>query len=409
MAPTQKPSFAEFVCLIALMMAVTAFSIDNLLPAFDVIRRDFSLTNPNDAQLLVYAYLIAFGLAQMIYGPLSDMFGRRPVLMVGMAIFTAGSLLAIVAPSFKVLILARIVQGIGSAAGRALAVAIVRDLYRGSEMARVMSLAMMAFLIAPVLAPAIGTALLTVGTWHLIFGAMLAIGIAMLVWFTLRMPETLHPEYRMQPSLARIWRAISTTLTTRQSIGYSTAVGLLLGCVMGYVGSAQQILETTVYGLGRAFSLYFAMIAAVQASAALVNSRLVRRIGMRRLAHIGACGFAVTGLLMVAAALIFGGKPPFPLFIVLLAACFFLFGLTVPNFNAMSMEPLGAIAGTAAAFLGSYTTILGALFGLVLGRSFDGTVTPLSAGVAILGCLCVAVVYWAERGRLFRSAPPAGP
>ena len=240
----KSPSFAEFVCLIALMMAVTAFSIDNLLPAFDVIRREFRLANPNDAQLLVYTYLMAFGLAQMVYGPLSDMYGRRPILLIGMAIFTAGSLLAIVAPTFEVLIAARIVQGIGSAAGRALAVAIVRDLYRGSDMARVMSLAMMAFLIAPVIAPAIGSGLLSVGTWHLIFGAMLTIGVVMGVWFTLRMPETLHPEFRMTPSLAHIGRAIMTTMTTRLAFGYSTAVGMLLGCVMGYVGSAQQILET---------------------------------------------------------------------------------------------------------------------------------------------------------------------
>jgi DHA1 family bicyclomycin/chloramphenicol resistance-like MFS transporter len=408
LAPTKKPSFAEFVCLIALMMAVTAFSIDNLLPAFDVIRREFSLKNDNDAQLLVYTYLIAFSLAQMIYGPISDMVGRRPVLIGGMAIFVAGSLLAIVATSFEMLLIARVIQGIGSAAGRALAVAIVRDLYKGSDMARVMSLAMMAFLIAPVIAPAVGSLLLAVGTWHLIFGAMLLIGVTMCIWFALRMPETLHPEYRMPPSAARIGRAIVTTMTTRQSIGYSTAVGLLLGCVMGYVGSAQQILETTVYGLGPAFSLYFAAIAAVQAAAALVNSRFVRRIGMRRLAHFGVCGFAIAGFLMMLAALLTGGKPPFPIFILLLAACFFLFGLTVPNFNAMSMEPLGAIAGTAASFLGTYTSLMGAVIGLGIGRAFDGTITPLSIAVAVLGCLCVAVVLWSERGRLFRASPQAG-
>nr|WP_096357807.1 multidrug effflux MFS transporter [Variibacter gotjawalensis] len=388
------------------MMAITAFSIDNLLPAFDVIRRDFKLDNPNDAQLLVYAYLMSFGVAQIVYGPLSDMLGRRPVLIVGTLIFVAGAALAIFAPNFQLLICARIIQGIGSAAGRVLAVAIVRDLYRGSDMARVMSLAMMAFLIAPIIAPAIGTGLLMLGNWHLIFGAMLLLGLTLLVWFVLRMPETLHPEYRMAPSLSRIWRAITTTMTTRVSIGYGTAVGLLLGCVMGYVGSAQQILETTVYGLGKAFSLYFAILATAQGAAALISSRFVRLIGMRRLAHFGACGFALTGIVMVAAALIWAGKPPFPLYYALLMACFFLFGLTVPSFNAMSMEPLGAIAGTAAAFLGTYTTILGAVFGLILGRYFDGTVLPLSIGVAALGSLCVVTILWAERGRLFGAAPP---
>jgi MFS transporter, DHA1 family, multidrug resistance protein len=245
-APAPALSFAEFVALIALMMGVTAFAIDNLLPAFDVLGAVFRVDDPNRLQLLVYGYMIAFAVAQIGYGPLSDMLGRRPVLLVGLAIFTIGSLLALVAPSFEVLLLARVIQGIGTAAARVLAVSIVRDRYSGREMARVMSLTMMVFLIVPVFAPTIGTALLLAGGWRAIFASMLALAVGLAVWFGLRMPETLHPEYRFPLSFARIGQAVRLTVSTRISLGYATAVGLMMGCLMGYIGSAQQILETSV-------------------------------------------------------------------------------------------------------------------------------------------------------------------
>lgn len=405
------PSFPEFVALIALMMGVTAFSIDNLLPAFDVIGARFALRDPNDVQLLVYAYMVAFALAQMAYGPISDVVGRRPVLLAGLAVFAAGSLLAMAAPSFELLIAARAIQGIGTAAARVLAVAIVRDRFEGRDMARVMSLAMMVFLVVPIVAPAIGTGILMVGGWPAIFASMLTLGLALALWFGLRMPETLHPEYRLSFSPARIAGAVRLTVTTRVAFGYATAVGLLLGCVLSYVGSAQQILETTVYGLGPVFSVYFGLVAAVMGAGALLNSQFVRRLGMRRLSHSGICGFVLAAGLHLALALAFGGQPPLALFIGLLSLKFFLFSLTVPNFNAMAMQPLGAVAGTASSFIGAYTTLIGALGGFAVGRAFDGSVVPLTAGFLLLGLSSLAAVLWAEHGRLFggrEGLPPAG-
>jgi DHA1 family bicyclomycin/chloramphenicol resistance-like MFS transporter len=403
---TASPSFPEFVALIALMMGVTAFSIDNLLPAFDVIRARFRVENPNDVQILVYGYMVAFALAQMAYGPVSDIVGRRPVLLVGLAIFTAGSVLAMVAPSFEVLIAARVIQGIGTAAARVLAVAIVRDRFEGREMARVMSLAMMVFLTVPIFAPAIGSALLLVGSWPTVFASMLVLGLVLGLWFGMRMPETLHPEFRFPFSFARIADALRLTVSTRISTGYATAVGLMLACVMAYVGSAQQILETTVYGLGSVFSIYFGLVAAVMGLGSLLNSQLVRRIGMRRLSHSAICIFVALAGAHLFLAMTAGGRPSLTLFMVLLSLQFFLFSLTVPNFNAMAMQPLGAVAGTASSFIGSYTTLIGAIGGFLVGRAFDGSVIPLTAGLLLLGLACLAAVLWAEQGHLFVRRPP---
>ncbi|MFG1347341.1 multidrug effflux MFS transporter [Xanthobacter autotrophicus DSM 431] len=396
-----RPGFAEFVALIALLMGMTAFSIDNLLPAFGAIREDFALPDPNHVQVMVYAYLLGIGAAQFFYGPLSDVLGRRPILFAGLAIYAAGSLAALFTRDFDVLIIARLVQGLGAAAGRVLAIAIVRDRFEGREMARIMSLSMMVFLTVPIVAPAMGSAILAFGSWHLIFVAMLALALLLWVWFGLRMPETLHPEYRMALSLRAIGKGVKLTLTTRRTVGYAVAIGLMMGSLMAYVGSASQVFQTDIYQLGNLFPVVFAVVAGIMAVASFINASLVRRIGMRRLSHAGILGFIATGAVMVASSLAFDGKPPLVLFCGLVAAAQFLFALTVPNFNSMAMEPLGAVAGTASSFIGGFTTLMAAVLGFLVGRAFNGTVLPLSMGYLVLGAIALVFVLWAEKGRLF--------
>lgn len=399
-----KPPFLEFVALIALMMGMTAFSIDNLLPAFGAIRADFALADPNDVQALVYAYLIGIAVAQIFYGTLSDVVGRRPALLAGLAVYAAGSLLALVTDSFFLLIVARVIQGVGASAGRVMAVAIVRDRFEGREMARIMSLVMMVFLTVPIVAPALGSLILAFGSWHLIFVAMLALGLIVAAWFALRMPETLHPDYRMDFSVRAIWAGMVLTVTNRRAFGYATGMGLMMGALMAYVGSASQVFDTDIYRLGHLFPVVFAAVAAIMAAASFLNASLVRRLGMRRLSHGGVIGFVVASLGMVAAALAYDGRPPLLLFCALVAAAQFLFALTVPNFNSTAMEPLGAVAGTASSFIGFYTTLMAALIGFGVGRAFDGTVLPISLGYAGLGILALLAVLWAEKGRLFHHA-----
>lgn len=402
-APWAGPRFAEFVALMALMMGLTAITIDSFLPAFPAIQRDFSIPDPNRLQLLVYVYMLGFGTAQLLYGPVSDGTGRRPALIAGIAIYLAGTVLAMLAPTFEVLLLARAIQGIGGAAGRVLAVAIVRDRYEGRDMARVMSFCMMVFLIVPILAPSLGGAVLFAGSWRLIFGLMLALALVTLAWFGWRLPETLHPAFRRPVSARAIGSGIGVTVRTRAALGYATALGLTTGCIMGYVGSAQAIFDTGLYHLGALFPVAFALIAGAMGLATLINARLVRRLGMRRLAHAGTLGLFLVACLQLGLMLAFAGHPPLWLFIATLAACQFLMSFAMPNYNALAMEPLAAIAGTASSFIGFYTTLLAAFCGLLVGQSFDGTVTPLAIGYVCLSGLALATVLWTERGRLFGS------
>ncbi|KQP75503.1 MFS transporter [Methylobacterium sp. Leaf111] len=401
--PWTGPGFGEFVGIVALMMAVTAISIDNLLPAFPAIQARFGVVDPNSLQLLIYVYMIGFGTAQIVYGPLSDTYGRRSVLLAGLAIYVVGTGLAMVAPSFGWLLAARVIQGIGAASGRVLSTAIVRDRFAGREMASVMSLIMMVFLIVPMIAPAIGGAMLLFGSWVYVFVSMLVLAGILVIWFAWRMPETLHPEYRRPFSLAAVAQAVAITFRNRVAVGYATALGLLTGCIMGYVGSAQQVFDTGLYHLGGLFPLAFGLVAGAMGAATLVNARLVRRLGMRPLSHAGLSLFVIVAVGQVVAGLAYHGHPPLGLFLAILAANQFLISFAMPNFNALALQPLGEIAGTASSFLGFYTTILGAFCGFLIGHAFDGSVLPIGIGYALLGGLALAVVAWTERGRLFRG------
>ena len=400
------PSFAEFVGIIALMMGYTAFAVDNLLPAFPAIGKAFAVEDANELQLLVSVYMFGFGLMQLVYGAASDIVGRRPALFAGLAIFAAGCVLALFATDLQTLLAARFIQGMGAAAGRVLAIAIVRDRYDGREMARVMSLAIGIFIIVPIFAPAIGGALLLVGNWHMIFVAMLALALVVAVWFGWRMPETLHSENRAPVSLANVARGMRQTMTTRSSIGYATAFALGFACTMSYVGSSEQIFGSEVYGLGPRFPIVFGTVAGISAIAAFMNSRLVGRYGMQMISHASILALVALSLVQVAVAWAYDGRPPLLLFGAILAGSQFLVTVAVPNFNALAMMPLGAIAGTASSFIGFYTTVIGALLGLLVGQAFNGTVIPLGIGYLTLSCTTVLVILWTERGRMFRTEVP---
>jgi MFS transporter, DHA1 family, multidrug resistance protein len=381
----RDPSFAEFVALISFTMGLMSLSIDNLLPAFGAIQASFGIADANEMQLLISAYMGAFAIMQIVYGPLSDIIGRRPAMMIGLAVYCVGTVIATFAQSFTLLLAARAIQGMGGAAIRVLVVAIVRDRYSGREMARVMSLIIMVFIVVPVFAPSIGSLFLWLGGWRLIFISMLALAALVVTGFALRMPET------------------------RAALGYASAMALTMGILLGYLNSSQQIFQTEVYALGPLFPIAFGTIAAVLGVASFVNSRLVRRLGMRRLSHFGLCAFILVASLLLGVAILFAGRPPLALFGPLLAASLFLMSLMMVNFNTMAIEPLGAIAGTASSVIGFYTTLAGTLLGLLIGQAFDGTVIPLGAGFLLLGVVGLLVVLWTERGRLFRphSLDPA--
>jgi len=395
--PAPEPAFLEFVLVIALMMGLVSLSIDNLLPAFDSIRSDFGVADPNRMQLILTAYMAGFGIMQLVWGPLSDMIGRRKVLMIGLAIYTAGTILAIFAPNYETLLLARAVQGMGGAAARVLSIAIIRDRYSGRDMARVMSLTLMIFIVVPVVAPAMGSAFLVLGSWHYIFMSMLALVMIVVAWFGLRMPETLHPEYRRTLSIPMVAFGIRRVVNSRSSLTNMLAMGLAMGCVMTYIGSAQQIFETDIYKLGAWFPLAFAMIALCMGVASFTNSRLVERLGMHKLSRTGMAGFTVMAAILLAEACLFNGRPPLLMFGITMGVAHFLLSLTLPNFNALAMEPVGDVAGTASSFIGCVTTIMGAVIGGVIGEAYNGTIFPLACGYLGLASLCLLVLFWGSR------------
>lgn len=367
-APRLTLPFAEFVGLIAAMMALTALSIDIMLPALPQLGEALGVPNENDRQLIVIIYVVGFAVGQIAYGPISDRYGRKPVLLAGFGLFIAGSIAALLAPTFETLLLARVLQGLGAASPRVMGLAIVRDVFSGRQMARVMSLAMMVFIVIPVLAPSAGQLLMTIGDWRTPFDALLIFGLVAGAWVAWRLPETrLSDASGSAPE--SLWDSMKAVITHPQTLAYMTGSGFMFGCLMGYVASSQQVF-VDVFGLGPWFPAVFGAIASVMALASFVNAQLVERLGMRFVSHSALAGFiGCAFVLSVAAAL---GLAPLWVFGALVAACFFCFGLVAPNFNALAMEPQGRHAGMASSIIGFYSTGAGALIGGLIGHVFDG-------------------------------------
>jgi DHA1 family bicyclomycin/chloramphenicol resistance-like MFS transporter len=403
-----RVGFGEFVTLIALMMALTALSIDIMLPALPQIAETFALSNPNDRQAIITSYLLGFACGQLIYGPASDRFGRKPALAAGLALFLCGALAASLAPDVRLLLAARIAQGLGGAAPRVISLAIVRDLFHGRQMARVMSFAMMVFILAPVFAPSVGQGVLQLGPWRWNFYLLTLIGAIIMAWSALRLPETRHGDRRRprdpgswnpgsrDPGRPRLIEAVRMTLGSPQTMGYALASAFMLGCLMSYIGSAQQVF-VDVFGLGADFPLAFGAVASVMALSSFVNTRLVMRLGMRRVSHSALTGFISASLALTLLAST--GQPALLTFCVLLALALFMFGLIVANFNTIAMEPLGQVAGTAASVVGFVSTSMAAIIGGAVGRLFDGSVLPLSAGFTVLGAAALVTVLRVEGAR----------
>jgi DHA1 family bicyclomycin/chloramphenicol resistance-like MFS transporter len=401
-------SFAQFVALIAMMMAVNALSIDIMLPALPAIGEALGVAEPNRRQLVITAYLLGFGVAQLVYGPLADRFGRRPVLIGGLSLYVLFTLAAAFANTFDTMLAARALQGVGAASTRVLATSIVRDCYSGRRMARVMSLTFIVFLTAPILAPTIGQLIVLVAPWPWIFGALAVFAAVILLWAAVKLPETLPVQRRTPLSFAGVTGAFRTALTTRVAVGYMLASTVVFGALMGFIGSAQQVFADAL-DAPELFTTVFALVAGGMAVSSFLNSRIVERLGTRRVSHTALLGFI--GFSAIHAAVALSGAETLVTFAVLQAATMFCFGMVGSNFGAMAMEPLGRIAGTASSVQGFVSTIGGALLGLVIGQAFDGTTVPLTLGYLGCGVGCLLIVFVTERGRLFHptAAAAGGP
>ncbi len=396
--------FAEFVALMAALMALNALAIDLMLPALPHLDAAFALTDDNQRQTVIVSYLMGMGFGQLIYGPMSDRFGRRSMLLLGLVLFIVAGLVSTAATSFGAMVAARVIQGLGASASRVIALAVVRDCYEGRAMGKVISLIMMVFMIVPIVAPTLGQLVLLVAPWRWVFGVLVVGGVAVLGWVAWRLPETLPVERRSGLAPSVILRNYRTTLTTRQTLGYMMAMAIVMGALFGFVTSAQQVFNDAL-GVGRWFTLLFSIPAGAMAVAAFANSRLVMRLGMRALSHYALIGFTAVSALHLAIAL--AGGESTPVFVGLLTVTLFLFGFIGANFSALALEPLGHIAGTASSMMGFFSTTGSAALGFLIGQAFDGTVVPFTAGFTLYGVAALVVVLVTERGKLGRPGPHA--
>lgn len=393
----------HFIAIVASMMALNALAIDIMLPAFPNIGSSLGVADANQVQFVLLSYVIGFGGAQLFFGPVSDRFGRRAPLFLGIALYAICSIAGALAPSFEFLLITRFLQGIGAAGTRVIALSVVRDTHSGRGMAATMSMVMMVFMVVPVFAPMIGQVIILFGDWHLIFVFMAAVSMAVGAWALMRLPETLEPERRRPLTLKSVTEAFTIILTNRVALFYTLATAFYFGSLFGFLNVAQPI-YVDIYELGAYFPVAFAAVAVVMAGSSFLNSRLVGRFGQRRLSH-GAL-IAYFGFSLVLAGIAAAGPVPFWLFFVISLMMMPLFGFVGANFNSIAMEPLGAIAGTASSTLGFAQTVGGGLVGAAIGQAFDGTVFPLAAGYAAVSAVSLGMVLVAEKGRLFGVGTP---
>lgn len=392
--------FREFVALIATLMALNALAIDTMLPALPAIAQTLGMDRTNQSQWVIGAYLLGYAVGQLFYGPLSDRYGRRGILLACLAAYALLSLFAGLTTSVAGMLIARTLQGIATAGTRVMAVAIVRDRYSGAPMARVMSLTFIVFLLVPILAPSLGQLILQAAPWQYIFHFLAVSTVGILIWSHFRLRETLHPEYRRSMSMPQLIQSWKFVLGNRVAMGYTLASMLFLGALFGFINSIQQI-YTDIFHAPHRFAIMFALVAGMMAVCALLNSKIVVRVGMQRVSHTAAVLYVLFA--GVHAWIAWSGQETEVTFIVLQSCIMGCFSLVTSNFSAIAMEPLGAVAGSASALQGFIATGGGALLGLAVSQHYDQTTIPLTVGFFGFGLAGLLIVIATESGRLFAA------
>jgi MFS transporter, DHA1 family, multidrug resistance protein len=394
--PTKPPPIAEFIVMLAFMVSIVAMATDIMLPALSMIGDDLRAGHSNDVQLIVSSLFFGFSIGQLMVGPLSDTYGRRPVIFVGYVVFAAGCLLSISSTDLATMLAGRFLQGVGAAAPRIVSTSLIRDGYAGRAMARIMSAIMSVFVLVPAIAPSIGQGVIMVLPWRFTFVVLLAMAVAAAAWFAIRQPETLAPEHRRVLSVGNLVAGSIEVLSIRAVFGYTLSMGFIFGAFLSYLGASRQIFQDTLHA-GDLFAVYFGVAALAIGAAALLNSMLVMRLGMRLLVHSALVALVLLSGVFLAVFLSFDGHPSISLFMTWQLPAFFCVGILFGNLNALAMEPLGHIAGLGAALIGSMSTLISLPFGWLIGRMYDGTVLPLVGGFFSLALAALIAARWAER------------
>ena len=390
----------ELVTLVAALMSLNALAIDIMLPALSNISEFYDLQRDNDQQLVIFAYIAGFGAPQLVFGPISDRYGRKGLLSICLVGYAIAGLACIITNSFMALLLARFIQGIFASGVRVIAVSNVRDVMAGRAMARIMSLVMTVFMVVPILAPTIGAGVMLIAPWQWTFGLLSVAAILNLVWIQLRLPETLPEKDRQPLNPQQTGRAYWQVLRTRITFGYMGASGVIFGALFAFVAASEQIF-TDVFEQHDTFALWFAGVAAALAAANFLNSRIVEKYGMRRISHTVLVLFIALALINVITLYTVGEK--LWLFYPLFCLTFGCFGMLGANFTALAMEPQGKIAGTASAAYGFASTTVSSFIGYLVAGQFNGTIAPFMWGFVALGVSSLTIIFVTERFKLFQT------
>ena len=391
------PGDREMVFMMAMVMALNALAIDSMLPALPAIGEGLGVVTPNDRQYVISTYLFGIGAGSLVYGPLSDRFGRKGVLVPALFAYVAFSIGCGLATSFPILLALRFGHGLVSAALGVIVVAVIRDLFSGDAMAKRLSMIFLVFMIVPAIAPTMGAGITLFASWRAIFIVLAVMGVVMILWLR-RLPETLRAEDVRPLDLRTMIAGWATVTRHRRAAGYMIASGMMQGALYGYLNSSEQIIAD-IFDARSWFPLVFACVALGIATANFSNAAIVERFGARRVSQSATFAFMATSIVQIGVAL--SGAETLWMFTVLMMVNVGLIGFIGSNFGSIAMEDFGHMAGVASSYQSFAKTLLAAAVGALIGQQYDGTTLPLAYAFLISGAVGLALVFWAERGKLF--------
>jgi len=389
----KKSSFIEFITLMALYVSLVAMSIDMVLPSLSLMGKEFGIIDQNKMQYVIGFLFLGFTFGQIIYGPLADSFGRKPTIYLGLIIFVVGNIFSITAQDYSMMLLGRFLQGFGAASPRIVSTAIIRDLYKGRDMARVTSFIMTIFIIIPVIAPTIGQALLFIVSWRFIFGIFLSAAIIATIWTFIRLPETLKKQDIRPFNFSTIWQDLLLVLGNKFTLGYAICAGLVFSALVGYLASSRQIFQD-YFQVGELFPVYFGISALSIGASSIVNSMIVKKYGMKLLCHYALILMMVMSATFIVVSILQNQQLLLWQFMIFAVITFFALGMLFGNLNALAMEPMGGIAGVAAAVIGCLSSGISAIIGTAIGQSYNDTLTPIFCGFFLLTISAFFLQLW---------------
>ena len=389
----------EFIALMASLMSIVALAIDAILPAISYIGIDINSVDSNNNQLLITMIFLGLGFGQLLFGPLSDSFGRKPIVYIGFSVFSVGSIVCVLSPSLEWMIFGRILQGIGLSAPRTIAIAVIRDKFKGDYMAKIMSFVTTFFILVPVIAPMMGKFILNHYNWRGIFYVQLIMTLVVSIWFWKRQPETLKPEYKIKFSKHVFIDGLKELVKHKITMGFTVISGFISGAFIVYLSASQVIFENQ-YGLVDEFPYIFAGLAAGIGLSTFLNGSFVMRLGMWRLSFIATIVFCLNSLVYV---ILFWNAPTNPellIILIFMAIQFFTIGFLFGNIRAIAMEPIGHIAGIGAAITGFVSTIMAVPIANFIGGYLKDTALPLFIGFVVFGGISLLIFI---RMRILRN------